>query len=97
MYARRVENGFERPRPVTIDVDGETVTAYPGESIACALLAAGWRAFRRTKTGALRAPFCNMGVCFECVVAVDGVEDLRACLLPVRSGMTIVTGVGRRG
>jgi sarcosine oxidase subunit alpha len=33
-----------------------------------------------------------MGTCFECRVTVDGVAQRRACLEPVRSGMTVVTG-----
>jgi predicted molibdopterin-dependent oxidoreductase YjgC len=32
-----------------------------------------------------------MGICFECVVTVDGVPNVRACLEPVRNGMDVVT------
>jgi len=72
MTATRLEHGVRRPAAVAIEVDGVRVEAYPGESVATALLAAGVRAFRRTPSGAPRGPLCNMGVCFECVVAVDG-------------------------
>lgn len=88
---------MERPAAVAIDVDGAHVDAYPGESLATALLAAGLRAFRRTPSGALRGPLCNMGVCFECVVAVDGEPGVRACATPVREGMSVETGVGGAG
>jgi len=73
-------------------VDGEPVSAYPGESLAAALVAAGRRATRRTASGALRGPYCNMGVCFECVVTVDGTPGTRSCVVPVRAGMRVATG-----
>jgi predicted molibdopterin-dependent oxidoreductase YjgC len=92
MSARAVRlEHVTRPAPVTIDVDGVRVDAFPGESLAAALLAAGVRAFRRTPSGAPRGPLCNMGVCFECVVTVDG-EPRRACATEVREGMRVETG-----
>lgn len=97
MHACRIENGVERPEPVAITVDEKMVFAYPGESIASALLASGRQAFRVTRSGEPRAPFCNMGACFECVVEVDGVPGVRACMTCVRAGMRIVTGVGAHG
>ena len=86
---------MRRPAPVEIRVDGEATAAVPGESLASALLASGRRAFRRTERhGTLRGPYCNMGVCFECVVDVDGVPT-QACMTPVREGMQVTTGVPR--
>lgn len=67
--------------PFTFDVDGEDVLAFPGESIAAAMLASGIDRFRTDASGQPRAPFCHMGMCFECVVVVDG-ERLRSCLAP---------------
>lgn len=90
VVAVRLEHAV-RPAPVAIEVDGERIDAFPGESLAAALLAAGVRTFRRTPSGAPRGPLCNMGVCFECVVAVDG-EPVRACATEVRAGMRVETG-----
>ena len=78
-------------QPLTIQVDGEPVQAYAGESVATALLALGLRTFRHTEKGAPRGLFCGMGVCFDCLVTVDGVENVRACLTPVAEGMVIAT------
>ncbi len=89
MSATRLKSGVSRPAPVIITVDGQEVEAYPGESVATALIAAGFRSFRTTAAGDSRGPVCNMGVCFECVVTVDGVHNVRACMTPVRSGMKI--------
>lgn len=86
---------LDRSATVTIDVDGRPTDAFPGESVATALLAAGVQAFRRTPSGAARAPFCNMGVCFDCVVTVDGEPGLRACVTPVCAGMRVETDGAR--
>jgi sarcosine oxidase subunit alpha len=47
-------------------------------------------------TGAPRAPYCLMGVCFDCLVTVDGVGSRQGCLVPVHEGMTIETQLGKR-
>ena len=81
-------------QPLTIQVDGEPVQAYAGESVATVLLALGRRTFRHTEQGAPRGLYCGMGVCFDCLVTVDGVENVRACMTPVAEGMVIATGGG---
>lgn len=78
-----------RPAPVTIYVNGAAVDAYPGETVATALLAAGNARFRTGRDGAPRAPVCNMGVCFECAVTVDGRPGTRSCMTLVAPHMHI--------
>jgi predicted molibdopterin-dependent oxidoreductase YjgC len=92
MGATRIDVGIRRPEPAEIDVDGACVTAFEGETVATALLAAGIRTFRRTASGAPRGPFCNMGACFECLVTIDGEPWQRACRTLVRQGMRVETG-----
>jgi predicted molibdopterin-dependent oxidoreductase YjgC len=88
----RVEDGVEREPPFSFTVDGTTLQAYPGETISAALLAAGVRTLRRTeKTNQPRGMFCGMGVCFDCLVTVDGRPHLRACLTRVEPGMQVTT------
>ena len=83
--------------PVAIIVDGKAIGARTGDTVAAALLAAGIDHCRTTPvTGAPRAPYCLMGVCFDCLVTVDGVGSRQGCLVPVRDGMTIETQVGKR-
>jgi aerobic-type carbon monoxide dehydrogenase small subunit (CoxS/CutS family) len=79
-------------QPLTVVVNGEPVSAFSGESVATVLLALGQRTFRHTDQGAPRGLFCGMGVCFDCLVTVDGVENVRACMTPVAQGMEIDTG-----
>lgn len=91
----RVEGVLVRGREVRIFFDGRPLVAYEGESVAAALLAAGQRVFRWTaKTDEPRSPFCGIGVCFECLVVVDGLPGVRACRTPVRDGMHVETQKG---
>ena len=82
---------------VTVTIDGIEITARDGDSVAAAMLAAGILQFRTTPvSGAPRGPLCMMGVCFECLVTIDGVSSRQACLTLVRTGMIIETQRGRR-
>lgn len=73
----------------TIEVNGEAIAACDGQTVAAALIAAGRPVFRRMPSGAPRGVFCGMGVCFDCLVTVDGLADQRACITPVRPGMRV--------
>ncbi len=82
---------------VRITVDGHDVEARAGDSVAAALLAAGYASCRTTPvTGAARAPFCMMGVCFDCLVTVDGVGNRQGCMVEVREGLVVATQRGKR-
>ncbi len=85
------------PQAVTIFIDGRPVTAELGESVAAVLLRQqeGWS--RTTPVSqSPRAPYCMMGVCFECLVEIDGQGSVQSCLTPVASGMRIARQQGRR-
>lgn len=77
--------------PTHIVFDGREIEALPGESVAAALAAAGIVAVRQTRSGAPRGPYCGMGVCFDCLVTVDGRPNLRACLTKVTPGMAVAS------
>ena len=81
---------------VRITVDGRDVEAREGDSVAAALLAAGYSSGRTTLSGAPRGPFCMMGACFDCLVSVDGVGSRQGCMVEVREGMAIATQRGTR-
>ena len=77
---------------MTISVDGVSVTARPGQSVAVALAIAGVQTLRHApRDGAPRGAFCLMGVCQECVCTIDGIRR-EACRVPVRAGMVVETG-----
>jgi predicted molibdopterin-dependent oxidoreductase YjgC len=81
-----------RGRDLRFTFDGDPVVAKEGESIAAALLAAGRRTIRRTsRRGTPRGLFCAMGVCFDCVVTIDGESSARACVEPAAEGMVVTS------
>ena len=88
------------PTPATLQLrfEGQSLTARPGDTVAAALLAAEIGAFRSTPmSGAPRAAHCMMGVCFECLVEIDGVPNRQACLTQAVEGMQIRRQIGARG
>lgn len=91
---------FARPpdgSPVTIVVDGAPVAARAGDSVAAALIAAGIVATRTTPVSdSPRGPYCMMGVCFDCLMVIDGVASRQACLTPVRDGLRVERQHGAR-
>ena len=75
---------------VSFTFEGRPMAAVCGDTIAAALLAAGQSAFRSTPvSGTERGPFCMIGACFDCLVEVDGVKNLQACMLSVKEGMSV--------
>ncbi len=82
---------------VEVVVDGAPVAARAGDTVAAALLAAGIAHCRTTPAAGMpRAPFCMMGVCFDCLVTIDGIGSRQACLVTVTPGMRIDTQRGAR-
>ncbi len=93
MFKRLTDAG----QKIDLTVDGRLVGCHTGDTVAAALLAAGVDRCRTTPvSGAPRAPYCLMGVCFDCLVTIDGVGSRQACLVPVREGMAVETQSGRR-
>jgi hypothetical protein len=82
---------------VTITIDGIPVVAEADESVAAVLLRQAEPWSRKTPvTGSKRAPYCMMGVCFECLAEVDGVASVQTCLKPVCDGMRVARQIGKR-
>ena len=88
----------QRPgRTVQISIDGRTVEACASDSVAAAVLAATDGATRNNPVDASpRAPYCMMGVCFECLMTIDGKPNRQACMTPVREGMDVQPQFERR-
>ncbi len=75
---------------ITIVVNGRACAAFIGETVHAALLASGYRVLRKTvKKGQLRGIFCGMGVCYDCLVTINGVPNQRACMTLVEDRMEI--------
>jgi predicted molibdopterin-dependent oxidoreductase YjgC len=84
-------------RQVKIYVEGAPVDAREGDTVSAALLASGLDVRRATAvSGAPRLPYCMMGVCFDCLVTIDGVGNRQGCLVTVVDGMQIEIQKGKR-
>jgi predicted molibdopterin-dependent oxidoreductase YjgC len=82
---------------IEVEFDGRRLEVLGQRSVAAALLAAGVSRFRSTPvSGASRAPYCMMGVCFECLLEIDGISNRQACLVTVQPGMKIRSQEGAR-
>jgi len=82
---------------LTLTIDGVPVTAEPGETVAAVLLRQQTAASRTTPVNeSPRAPYCMMGVCFDCLAIVDGVASTQTCLVTVREGMRVERQFGKR-
>ena len=75
--------------------DGKIISALSGQSVGAALLAANQRSLRKTRFNKnKRGIFCGIGICFDCLVVVDGVTNQRACIIEARPGMKVQTQDG---
>jgi hypothetical protein len=92
-----------RPRPdsaaatIPVEVEGRIVLVPTGASAAAAVLIAGLSSIRDTPVGANeRAPYCMMGICFDCLAEIDGMPNRQSCMVAARPGMRIRRQRGAR-
>jgi D-hydroxyproline dehydrogenase subunit gamma len=94
---RKLHDPGEPAPAFTVTIDGRSVIAEPGESVAAVLLRLDSPIARTTPVkGSPRTPYCMMGVCFDCLANVDGMASVQTCLVPVRDGMRVERQHGRR-
>ena len=78
------------PGEVTVSFNGRPITTSAGQSVGSVLVTNGITTWRDTRKQARpRGLFCGIGVCFDCLVSVDGIPNQRACLVEVCEGMKI--------
>jgi predicted molibdopterin-dependent oxidoreductase YjgC len=99
VYKRLPDVGAAEPAApmLTLTIDGQSHAARDGDTVAATLLAAGMSACRTTPvSGSARGPFCMMGVCFDCLVVIDGRPNQQSCMIVAREGMRIERQHGAR-
>jgi predicted molibdopterin-dependent oxidoreductase YjgC len=80
---------------ISIAIDGAPTEVRAGETLAAAMLHSGRLDLRTTAiTGSPRSAYCMMGVCFDCLVTVDGQPDQQACMMQVQPGMCVERQIG---
>ena len=73
--------------------NGKPVQGYEGEMISSAMIVGGEEIFGyHHKDGSPQGIFCANGQCSACQVVVDSVA-VKACMHPVRPGMTVESGL----
>ena len=83
--------------PVRVTVNGAELQCRQGDSGAAALFAGGVQACRDTAVNEVpRGPYCMMGVCYDCLVTIDGQANQQGCMTAVREGMQIERQMGAR-
>lgn len=94
-FSRR--HSLDGEATVTIEFENEKFTVGAEETVSAALLASGVEITRTTeKSNRKRAPYCQMGICFECLTEIDGKANQQSCLVKVRDGMKIKRQIGLR-
>lgn len=75
---------------IKIYYEGRCLKTVKGLTVAAALLSNGEIQFRESEvSGQPRSPYCLMGVCFECLLEIDGKPNQQSCMTIVRDGMKI--------
>jgi len=81
---------IDRKNQVYFTVNGKEIVSYQGETLLAALIANGYKITKKSPLkGNPRGALCGMGVCFECIVTVDGVPNIRSCMTEVRDKMKV--------
>ncbi len=75
---------------ITFTYEGLPLEVEPGISVAAALIKHGERVTRFTRFNSKpRGIFCGIGVCFDCLIEVDGQPNQRSCITTVKEGMVV--------
>ena len=81
---------IDRSKIIEFEFNGRPVYAYEGDTIGSALYASGVRIFSRSfKFHRVRGMLCVSGNCPNCLMTVDGVPNVRACVQRVEQGMKV--------
>jgi predicted molibdopterin-dependent oxidoreductase YjgC len=87
---KRLDKPVIGSKTVSLTIEGKEIIAFEGDTVAAAMLAAGFAYTRITpEKGKRRAPYCMMGICFDCIVEINGIPNQRACQTLVQAGMQV--------
>lgn len=95
--AKRITNQVSRSAPVMLSLNNKEIRAFEGETLATVILLSDEPVCKLDKAGNPRGPFCNMGVCYDCLVTVidpaspDKPVKLQACMTRVKAGLRVFT------
>jgi len=94
---KRLHENSTATELVNITLEGERLQVPAGESVLASVMAAGVGHNRTSPiSGAKRAGYCQMGVCFECLMEIDGIPNQQACTIQVSDGMVVNRQHGKK-
>ena len=79
-----------------IIIDGHECGFFENDTIGSCLIREGVYELRRSLKGEPRGIYCGIGICNDCLVTVNGNQNIRACVTKAKSGLVVFTGVSRR-
>jgi predicted molibdopterin-dependent oxidoreductase YjgC len=83
--------GIKRSKPISFFVNGKEYPAFEGETVFGALYAAGIKVMgKRSYDQQERCGFCGMGLCYECLVTINGRKNQQACMINVEQNMEVI-------
>lgn len=83
---------YRRGKSIELTINGQKALAYEGELVSTVLQAEGITIFaRKQTTGRPSGVYCGMGVCYDCLVTIDGINNIRACQTFASDKMAIET------
>ena len=86
---------FTREEKIHFSFEGKIIDAYKGDTIAAALHAAGVKVLSHSlKRDRPRGFFCAIGKCSSCMMEVDGVPNVKTCLVLAEDGMEVHSQTG---
>ncbi len=87
---KRMNNSITGSKTVRLTIEGKEIVAFQGDTVATAMLVSGFAYTRITPVKEKRrAPYCMMGICFDCIVEINGIPNQRACQILVQDGMCV--------
>ncbi|MFO7891357.1 MAG: FAD-dependent oxidoreductase [bacterium] len=86
---------FEEKKTITFTFDGKPIQAQQGDSIAAALHDAGIKVLSHSpRLNRPRGFFCAIGKCSSCMMQVDGIPNVKTCMVMAEPGMEVKTQTG---
>ena len=76
-------------KDISFTFNNQVYKAKEGDSISAALFSNNILINRKTAKNTPRGSFCFMGVCFECLVSIDGKSGIQSCKRKLIDGMEI--------
>ena len=77
-------------KKIKFSYENKVYEAFDGETVASALTRNGIKDLRKDKNNNHRGIYCNMGICNECIVEINGNPSIKSCTTNIKENDKIV-------